>query len=62
MNKPAHDSNKNFLHRAIGHRAMKPSGNRARVYLSLLATDTCRKLHMHGRTSSKPTLNQRKQT
>jgi pilus assembly protein Flp/PilA len=28
----------------------------------LLATDTCRKLQMHGRASSKPTTNERKQT
>jgi pilus assembly protein Flp/PilA len=41
---------------------MKPSGNPGHDYLPLLATDTCGKLHMHGRPSSTPTFTQRKQT
>ena len=40
---------------------MKPSGNRRRAYLSLLATDTCRQLG--ARADQKYTdINQRKQT
>jgi pilus assembly protein Flp/PilA len=41
---------------------MKPSGNPGHAYLTLLATDTCRRLHMHGRASTIPTNNDRKPT
>jgi pilus assembly protein Flp/PilA len=41
---------------------MKPSGNHAHAYVTLLATDTCGKLQMHERASSTPMSNERKQT